>query len=107
MTSRPPSHQPGQLYIPPWPPNLLSFHDIKLHSLPISNAAQKLPGVVSLNSCLVRGKAMKKVKIASPESLSPMLGPPPNFILFTTLLVGWGWRVEQREDSQSLVREKP
>ena len=32
---------------------LLSFHDIKLHSLPISNTPQKLPGVVSLNSCLV------------------------------------------------------
>lgn len=31
---------------------LLSFHDIELHGLPIPNAAQKLPGVVSLNSCL-------------------------------------------------------
>ena len=38
----------------PQPPNLLSFHDIELHGLPIPNAAQKLPGVVSLNSCLVK-----------------------------------------------------
>ena len=33
-------------------PNLLSFHDIELHGLAISTAAQKLPGVVSFNSCL-------------------------------------------------------
>ena len=32
---------------------LLSFYHIELHGLPIPNAVQKLPGVVSLNSCLV------------------------------------------------------
>lgn len=49
MTSRP----PPTLCPTPQPPNLLSFHDIKLHSLPVSNAAQELPGVVSFNSCLL------------------------------------------------------
>ena len=55
--------EPGgdlQATLQPQPPNLLSFHDIELHGLPIPNAAQKLPGVVSLNSCLVKERPGEK-----------------------------------------------
>lgn len=57
-----PGHPPTALAnpTPQQLPNLLSFDDIKLHSLPISNTSQKLPGVVSLNSCLVGGKVMRE-----------------------------------------------
>lgn len=80
LPSRPPSHSPGQPH-PQQLPNLLSFHDIKLHSLPISNTSQKLPGVVSFNSCLVGGKVMRKVRAARPGSLSQLsLHPAPFFV---------------------------
>lgn len=98
------------------PPNLLSFHDIKLHRLPISNAAQKLPGVVSLDSCLVcvlgwRGGQERQVSAARlggrgalPGRLHPLrlCCPVAPFYLGER---GWGPEDRARRGCQSLVNK--